>query len=581
MGLLGSFYDVQGRALLHGHLAVPTGSVSFEGFVIGGRTHVYFGLFPAVLRLPVLLVTHHLDGRLTQLSMLLAFGLLLFCGARLQWRVRAFLGGGETVSKRERYGAFVLSFWLGAGAMPLFLASWPVVYHEAALWGAALSIAALAAILAAAPAPTPKRIGWAGLLSMLAVKSRLSVGLGPVVALVLLGLASLTQAYADSRASDGRVHRTLRAVGSLAPGDPGVARRTGVLLLLAAAVAIAPAILLNELRFDSAFGIPLTKPIDTAIDPVQRAFLAANHGSTVGAQFIPTTLLAALRPDAIGGLRAFPFLGLPAPPTVIGSVRFNALLPTLSAITWMPLFCVLLIAGLPGAFQNRRGRSLLLLVAAGAAAFLPAVSFGSTATRYLADLLPCLFLGACVGFSTLCQRRWLPSRRQARTGLAAVVALALAGTLINYSVGLVQQRLVAPTTSPATRAPFIHTQDSIDRFLGRRPHGIHLGSTLPAHRLGRVGDLFVVGRCAGLYVESFGGAWLPVERSPATGLLRLRVRFAKDSSRAEQALLSFESSGDRTVVTVSRPAPDRARFAVMNGGRLRPAGASTPIDPGR
>ena len=157
MGLLGSFYDVQGHALLHGHLAVPTGSVSFEGFVIDGRTYVYFGLFPAVLRLPVLLVTHHLDGRLTQLSMLLAFGVLLVSGARLQWRVRAFLGGGETVSKRERYGAFVLSFSLGAGAVPLFLASWPVVYHEAALWGAALSIAAFAAILAAVAAPSARR----------------------------------------------------------------------------------------------------------------------------------------------------------------------------------------------------------------------------------------------------------------------------------------------------------------------------------------------------------------------------------------------------------------------------------------
>ena len=407
------------------------------------------------------------------------------------------------------------------------------------------------------------------------------MGLGPIVALALLGLASLIQAYAQSRASDGLLHRMLRAAGSLAPGDPTVARRTGVLLLLAAAVAIAPAILLNELRFNSAFGIPLTKQIDTAIDPVQRAFLAANHGSTVGAQFIPTTLLAALRPDAIGGLRVFPFLGLPAPPTVIGSVQFNALLPTLSAITAMPLFCVLLIAGLPGAIRNRRGRSLLILVAAAGAAFLPALSFGSTATRYLADLLPCLFLGACVGFYTLCQRRWLPTRRQARTGLVVLVSLAVAGLVINYSVGLVQQRLLAPTASPATRASFIHTQDDIDRFLGRRPHGIHVGATLPAHQLGRVGDLFVVGRCAGLYVESFGGSWLPVERSPATGLLRLRVRFAKESSRAEQTLLSFGRGGERTVVTVSRPAPGRARYAVRSGGQLHPAAVSTPIEPGR
>src|SRR5205807_6212140 len=64
MGLLGSFYDIQGRALLHGHLAVPQGSAGFEGFVVGGRTYVYFGPVPALLRLPVLLITHALDSRL-------------------------------------------------------------------------------------------------------------------------------------------------------------------------------------------------------------------------------------------------------------------------------------------------------------------------------------------------------------------------------------------------------------------------------------------------------------------------------------------------------------------------------------
>ena len=80
--------------------------------------------------------------------------------------------------------------------------------------------------------PSPRRIIWAGLLALLAVNSRLSVGLGPVIALALLGVASLFRAAVGPRASDRRIHRVVRAIGSLAPGNPEVARRTGALLLL-------------------------------------------------------------------------------------------------------------------------------------------------------------------------------------------------------------------------------------------------------------------------------------------------------------------------------------------------------------
>src|SRR4051794_3088767 len=57
-GLLGSFYDVQGRALLDGHLDVDPAKVSIEGFQIDGKTYTYFGLVPTLMRLPVQLVTH-------------------------------------------------------------------------------------------------------------------------------------------------------------------------------------------------------------------------------------------------------------------------------------------------------------------------------------------------------------------------------------------------------------------------------------------------------------------------------------------------------------------------------------------
>src|SRR5579864_8647642 len=48
-----NFYDLQGRALLHGHLSLQAGSIGLEGFVHDGHTFTYFGLFPSLVRLPV------------------------------------------------------------------------------------------------------------------------------------------------------------------------------------------------------------------------------------------------------------------------------------------------------------------------------------------------------------------------------------------------------------------------------------------------------------------------------------------------------------------------------------------------
>ena len=49
----GNFYDVQAHSLLHLHWDVPAKQVAFEGFLVDGKTYVYFGPVPALLRLPV------------------------------------------------------------------------------------------------------------------------------------------------------------------------------------------------------------------------------------------------------------------------------------------------------------------------------------------------------------------------------------------------------------------------------------------------------------------------------------------------------------------------------------------------
>src|ERR1700733_3075769 len=68
-----NFYDLQARAIFHGHLYLPNGKMGIEAFVHNGRDYTYFGLFPSLIRMPILLVTSRLDGQLTAPSILVAW----------------------------------------------------------------------------------------------------------------------------------------------------------------------------------------------------------------------------------------------------------------------------------------------------------------------------------------------------------------------------------------------------------------------------------------------------------------------------------------------------------------------------
>src|SRR6202044_374031 len=81
-----NYYDLQTRAMFHGHLWLANGSLGIEAFVHGGHQYTYFGLFPSILRMPVLAFTHSMDGRLTAPSLLLAWLVTGLFSSLLLWR---------------------------------------------------------------------------------------------------------------------------------------------------------------------------------------------------------------------------------------------------------------------------------------------------------------------------------------------------------------------------------------------------------------------------------------------------------------------------------------------------------------
>src|ERR1700712_4254968 len=68
-GFSADFYDAQAHAFLGLHLDVAASIPGPEGFLIGGRTYLYYGPFLALVRLPVAVFGHWADGRLVRLSL--------------------------------------------------------------------------------------------------------------------------------------------------------------------------------------------------------------------------------------------------------------------------------------------------------------------------------------------------------------------------------------------------------------------------------------------------------------------------------------------------------------------------------
>jgi len=592
-GAAGSLLDVQAQAFRHGSLAVDPGQAGIEGFVTGDKTYLYFGPVLPLLHLPFLLIDGGLQGHLTQLSLVAAYVVLLLATAALHWGVRRFLRPDAPLGRTDLAGAFLLPVSVGAGAIPLYLAGWAASYHEVELWGAALTIAALAVLVRFLRAPTVRGAVWAGVLATLAVNVRLSVGsaavaaLGAGAVLLLVGAWAARRAGQDevARGGGGRLTRAAAFLGTFGPTVPAGRRiRLAVALLLAALVPILTSSALNQAKFDQPFGLPLERQVISHIDPGRIAALKANPDGLFGMQFVPTAVLQYLRPDAVGLSRAFPFVGTPAHrPTTVGDVHFDTLEPSLSAPSSMLLFCLLSLVAFVLLLRPPGRRPLWTILVTTSVGLIASLTLAYVSTRYLTDLLPMLVVGGAAGLQLLVGRvcEGAAASRNRRWGLlGAVAALVLVGFVVNGATGLTSQQLLHPGTPMADRAAFVRLQDDVDDVLGRTPGGIRTGATLPAEVVGAPGDLFVVGKCEGLYTVPLSGSWLAVERTAGTGLHPLLVRYPASTGGRWEPVATVGTGNDRVTLLV-RGTSAAMTFATQVPGRDRSIGRTLAVPAGR
>ena len=486
-------YDVQARALLHGHFWLPPGHIGAEAFVVNGHEFTYFGIFPSLLRMPIFFVTSSLDGRLFAPSILASWVVTAVFCSLLLWRVRIFLRGNASLPWVEAVSYGVLLFSILAGSMLVFLASRPDVYNEDQAWSVALACASLFALVGVIEKPSSRRIILCGAFVLLTNLNRSTTGYAAIVAMFMLA-------------------------GWFALGRAGQVRKSRAITLGAAALpALVIGCAIDYAKFHVLFGAPFSDQLVYQYFNEQ----SINGGHFLSLHWLPSTLQAYLDPTRIHLQSYFPYL---APGGGLVSAFTGD--PTIAVELTMPLLCVLSLWGVVTAFWPKRSvryRSLRILIVSAALTVAAVMIYGSIFERYTGDFLPLLIFAGMIGLIDVWRRTRL-APGYVRNGIpVAALLLALLGFWVNMSYAVSPQ----VNWSMAQARHYVSDERALGKVIGQpvvrtaSPSGI-LTSAAPA------GALVVWGNCKALSVDTaglpkgaaVGLATVLIEQAPHTPICR-------------------------------------------------------------
>jgi hypothetical protein len=537
-----NLYDLQARAFLDGDLAVPANSLGIEGFVIDGRTYMYFPPFPALLRLPVLILTHQFDGRLTAVSMLLGWIVLAGAAAALFWTIRMLLRGDAPVSRVEGFAAATFVASITGGSVIVFDAALPWVYHEVYIWASAFGIGTLAGLVAAAWRPGPVVVAATGCCAIGAILTRTTTGWALATTVIVAGAISMYRRKTT--------------------------RRYGLGLIAGGVTALVLGVAFNWAKFRHPFMFPLEHQEWTRQNARRRLALMMNGGSITGPQFFVTSLVNYLRPDGIRFVSYFPFVTLPATPARgYGGAFLDQSYRTGSVPAFMPLLFVASLWGFVVTAVLRPWTRLVALAVPLLGALLVCagvMGYGYLAHRYTSEFIPVLAIGGAIGIVDLAHRVERGSARARRAIAVLATTLALFGVLANTAIGLTAARIA---WRGDRLAAYVAAQATIGNLSGGAlAPPVSWSDSLPD--TAQADTLQIVGDCDALYVATGDQyePWVLV----AARRLTARVTVGSEGTRAGVARLFTIDGARQRHVTLETSPNNRFRLRVGEGSVYLP-----------
>jgi len=494
-GFSNDFYDEQARAVLHGRLDVDPAVPGPEGFLVDGKTYLYYGPLLALVRLPFaafdLAVGDVFIGRLVRLSMVAGFVTFLLAARQL-----ARLANREGGDDRQEWWRPPLLLGAAAATPALFLAGWISVYHETEMWAAAFALWAGVGALRWRTDPLPRHARLAGLAAAAAFLTRASVGLGALVGIGLVALLANLHDPDGTRRPWQWVARPQhwRGVEMVGWGTAGAIGHFVV----------------NTAKFGSPTALPGGSQLLSLQDPARAAWFAGNGESFFSARFLATTVVHYLRPDTVRFERLLPFVRFGPAATDRGSYPMESITPAASLTATATVVFAAGLIGVVIALRRRRW-AWLALSAGGVAAAIPSFTIGFVGNRYLVDMLPALVFPAAIAVACVP----LPRRRTARRVVQLLVAAGVVwGVWANVALAVWVQDLKEPG--------FTSLRYRVDDVLFGNP-APGLTEFDPTMGVPRDGIVALhhddVGDCTAVYIAEQGG-WVALERMNGAAELR-------------------------------------------------------------
>lgn len=530
-GFFSGVYEIQARAFLDGHISLPEGSMAIEGFVRDGHTYMYFPPFPALLRLPVLMTTHEFDGRLTLLSMALAWIVFVVSATKLVWWVHARVTGDGPVGRGE---SFLVGSFLAAASGGTFMtydAALPWVYHEVYAWAIAASLGAVYWLLRVLTAPDWHSVRWLGAFCFAAIGTRATAGWALCLTVIAVALW-----FAVRRSTPAR-------------------RQLWWGILVAGLFPLVLSIAYNLHKFDHVYMFPLQDQVWTRVNAHRREALEANGGAITGLQFFPTAFHAYLWPTGIRFVDYFPWITLPArPPAALNGAFVDQAYRTGSATAFMPLFMLLQVLSTVvvfGPWSPARLRVLRVPMIASVLITGGVMAYGYFAARYASEFVPALVLGGAIG--TVLVARALNGRRFLPVVVGGFAAMAAFSVAAQLSIGL-------STAATHARGP------GLERFLswqqGVTPEAqsrlVTFSDSLEDD--GETDELRIIGSCDALYLAT-GDTYEPWTTVQARGEA---VRIRPDGRLRPGRVPLFRISGTQDTALLEVTEDRELRF-VLSG----------------
>src|ERR1041385_4558705 len=138
--VLGCAYDSQAEHFLRGEVDVDVDAIGHEAMIVNGKVRMYFGPFPALLRIPLNFAYPAGHGQWSRISGFCAGVIALFAFAGL---VRMALQSSPLSARARNWLGNACLIGFAFGSPLLLLLGNLSIYDEAIIWGLALSLCAI------------------------------------------------------------------------------------------------------------------------------------------------------------------------------------------------------------------------------------------------------------------------------------------------------------------------------------------------------------------------------------------------------------------------------------------------------